>query len=120
MAVHRPLAPDDTVVVEAFQHFGADRLYRALCKTQQCFRARLSPKPWRCACDKPPWNWPWPNADAEAQFREWEREYAEKSAAYATCRLLGEFGSAPAASEFAAIIETHDRSTRAGEDLPLA
>ncbi len=120
IAVHRPLAPDDPQVVEAFQHFGADRLYRALCKTQQCFRARLTPKPWRCDVSKPPWSWPWPNAEAEAHFREWEREYVEKTTPYATCRLLGEFGSAPAAPEFAAMIETHDRSTRAAEELPLA
>jgi hypothetical protein len=120
MAVHRPLAPDDALVAEAFDHFGADRLYRALCKTQQCFRARLTPKPWRCDVDKPPYNWPWPSAEAEAQFREWEREYVEKTAPYSTCRLLEEFGNAPAASEFAEMIETHDRATRTAEALPLA
>ena len=120
MAVHRPLAPDDALVVEAFNHFGADRLYRALCKTQQCFRARLTPKPWRCDVSKPPWNWPWPNAEAEAHFREWEREYVGKTSPYATCRLLDEVGSAPIAPEFEAMIETHDRSTRAGEELALA
>ena len=120
MAVHRPFAPDDPAALQAFEQFGADRLYRALCKTQRCFRARLTPKPWRCDVDKPPWNWPWPDAAAEASFREWEREYVVKTSAFATCRLIEEFGTAPIAPEFAEMIETHDRSTRVGEDLPLA
>lgn len=120
MAVHRPLAPDDALVLEAFNQFGADRLYRALCKTQQCFRARLTPKPWRCDVDKPPYGWPWPDAEVETHFREWEREYVEKTAPFATCRLLDEFGSAPAAPEFSDMIETHDRATKANETLPLA
>jgi hypothetical protein len=120
MAVHQPVPPDDPLVLDAFEQFGGDRLYRALCKNQRCFRARLTPKPWRCDVSKPPWNWPWPNAEAEAHFREWEREYVGKTAAYATCRLLDEFGSAPPAPEFEGMIQTHDRSTRVNEDLPLA
>ena len=120
MAMHRPFAPDDPLVTQAFDHFGADRLYRALCKTQQCFRARLTPKPWRCDVDKPPWRWPWPDAAAEASFREWEREYIAKTSAFATCHLLEEFGTAPGAPEFSEMIETHDRASRVGEDLPLA
>jgi hypothetical protein len=120
MAVHRPLAPDNALVTEAFEHFAADPLYRALCKTQRCFRARLTPKPWRCAADQPPCSWPWPDAAAEGHFRDWEREYLEKIEPYATCRLLEEFGGAPSAVEFAEMVKTHDRSTRAETELPLA
>jgi hypothetical protein len=120
MAVHRPLSPDSDTVREAFEHFDADRLYRALCRNQQCFRARLTPKPWRCDVSKPPWNWPWPNAEAEAHFREWEREYKEKAAAFATCKLLEEFGSAAPAPEFREMMQVHDTATRATADLPLA
>ena len=120
MAVHRPFAPEDPVVLQAFEQFGADRLYRALCKTQKCFRARLTPKPWRCDVSKPPWGWPWRDAPAEASFREWEREYISKTSAFATCRLLGEFGSSPAAPEFAEMIRTHDDATRADAEMPLA
>lgn len=120
MAVHRPFAPDDPLVAQAFEHFGADRLYRALCKTQRCFRARLTPKPWRCDVSKPPWGWPWKDAQAEASFREWEREYVEKTSAYATCHLIEEFGSSLAAPEFAEMIRTHDSATRADADMPLA
>jgi len=120
IAVHRPLPPGDPQVQQAFEHFGADRLYRALCKTQQCFRARLTPKPWRCETDRPPYNWPWPNAEAERHFREWEREYTTKTTPYATCRFLEEFGTAPIAREFEDMLQTHDRTTRAHEVLSLA
>lgn len=120
MAVHAPVPPEDPLVQQAFEHFGADRLYRALCRNQRCFRARLTPKPWRCAVDKPPSAWPWRSAEAEAHFRAWEAEYLAKVAPFGTCRLLGEFGAAPAAPEFAELIELHDGATRSAEELPLA
>lgn len=120
MAVHRPFTPDDPLVLHAFEQFGADRLYRALCKTQKCFRARLTPKPWRCDVSKPPSRWPWKDAQAEASFRHWERKYASKASSFATCRLLGEFGSAPVAAEFAEMIKAHDDTTRADTEMALA
>jgi hypothetical protein len=120
MAVHRAMPPDDPLVEKAFDHFGADRCYRTLCRNQRCFRARLTPKPWRIDVDKPPYAWPWLDAEAEAMFREWDAEYLGKAAAFATCRLIGEFGPAPAAPEFAALIALHDKATRIGEELPLA
>jgi hypothetical protein len=39
---------DSDVADGVFEALGADPLYRKLCKTQKCFRARLTPKPWRC------------------------------------------------------------------------
>ena len=46
----RPIAPADQV----FDTLGADPPYRRLCRTQKCFLARLTPKPWRCGVAKPP------------------------------------------------------------------
>jgi hypothetical protein len=120
MAVHRPVAPDDPLAIAAFEAFGADRLYRALCKNQGCFRARLTPKPWRCDLGKPPKGWPWPDAAAEQRFRAWDSEYHAKVAPFATCRLLGEYGRASVAREFDELINLHDERTKAERDLPLA
>ena len=58
-----------------FEALGADPLYRKLCQAQQCFRARLTPKPWRCGWrDKPP-RWPWVDDKREQRFRKWEAKY---------------------------------------------
>lgn len=41
---------------------GADPRYVRLCRTQASFRARLTPKPWRCGLPRPPGRWPWTDA----------------------------------------------------------
>ena len=72
LTTHAPFAPDHAMCQTAFEVFEADPLYRKLCATQRCFRARLTPKPWRCNMDKPRERWPWGNERMEAQFRKWE------------------------------------------------
>ncbi len=47
IAVHDLVVPSAEVVAEWFKHFYADTNYARLCTAQQCFRARLTAKPWR-------------------------------------------------------------------------
>ena len=47
IAVHNLVLPSDDVVAEWFTYFYADDNYVRLCQVQQCFRARLTAKPWR-------------------------------------------------------------------------
>ena len=47
IATHDIISPSDSVVEEWFAYFHADANYVRLCQSQQCFRARLSAKPWR-------------------------------------------------------------------------
>jgi hypothetical protein len=120
LATHAPFASDHAMCRAAFEVFAADPLYRKLCATQKCFRARLTPKPWRCDVEKPRGRWPWGNEKTEARFRKWEAEYAKAAARYATCRLIGHFGTTGIAPEFQALVELHDQATRAESHLPLA
>jgi hypothetical protein len=101
------------------QDFGSDPLYMRLCRTQQSFRARLTPKPWRAGARKPPVKFPFEDRGAEAAFRNWEQGYSAEIAAYATCRLVKTVGN-EVDPGFARLIEYHDRETRAGSSLPLA
>ncbi len=103
---------------EVLKEFEADPLYVRLCKMQQSFRARLTPKPWRCDLGTPPVTFPFETADAEARFQQWVRQYTAKIAGYATCKLLASFGESHEA--FAQLIEYHDQETKAGSGLPLA
>jgi hypothetical protein len=120
LATHQPVSPEDPVCAEAFQGFGADWLYRKLCVNQKCFRARLTPKPWRCGVEKPVVRWPWRDDAAQAGFVQWEQRYLAAAANHATCRLLGQFGSQEVHPPLRELVEFHDFSTRCGLELPLA
>lgn len=120
IATHAPVRQDDPIVGSVFSTFDADRLYRDLCEKQQCFRARLTPKAWRCDLPDPPARWPWEDAGAEAKYRAWEQRYAEVAKDYATCRLLGQFGAAEIHPALRGLVEFHDETTRAASGMPLA
>lgn len=100
-----------------FRDFNADRLYERLCRQQNCFRARLTPKPNRIkmsSCTK--FNCPNTSEEDRTKLNEWLAEYDSKAANYATCRLIGKIGS-PAKS---AVIDYHDNISKIQEKLPLA
>lgn len=103
-----------------FEALGADSLYRKLCQTQKCFRARLTPKPWRCGIRSKPERWPWLNARQEKRFRTWEAQYQSYSANWATCELIRHVGNPYVHPEVAVIIKLHDGSTRVESKLQLA
>jgi hypothetical protein len=120
LATHQPVKPDDAAVDEAFRHFNADPLYQKLCANQKCFRARLTPKPWRCGVGQVPARWPWPSEKAEARFREWEADYLASAGAFATCRLVGHLGNPVISPAIQELVDFHDKATRAEVELPLA
>ena len=47
LAMHKTFDPRSEEVDSAFRAFGVDPVYRTMCQKQNCFRARLSAKPWR-------------------------------------------------------------------------
>jgi hypothetical protein len=102
------------------RQFGADPLYIRLCQLQQSFRARLTPKPWRCGMGAPPVSFPYESPNEEARFREWESRYNRAAASYATCRFLTTFGGVRIAPEFEDLIYEHDQDSKASMQLPLA
>lgn len=120
LASHEPFASDHATCQTVFEMFEADPLYRKLCATQKCFRARLTPKPWRCGMDKPRGSWPWADEKTELRFRKWEAEYAKAAERHATCHLIGQFGRKDFDPALRELVELHDRATRAESRLPLA
>ncbi len=98
----------------------ADPLYIRLCREQECFRARLSPKPWRCNAGKPPSRYPFRDARLEVQYRAWERQYEAASSRYAVCQLLKQFGPAEVRPEIAPVLQAHDEACLSNRPLQLA
>ncbi len=120
LATHQLFDPANTASDPLFDELGADPLYQKLCKAQKCFRARLTPKPWRCKSGMPPGPWPWADAKQEQRFKEWETRYLGASRAYATCELLATLGNTQVDAAIAPILAIHDETTRVGSSLPLA
>ena len=87
---------------------GSDPLYVALCERQECFRARVSPKPWRIGISRPPIRFTFLEPGQEAIFREWEKEY-QAADRYATCEPIGAFGvNDPVHPDVDAAVTLHD------------
>jgi hypothetical protein len=108
------------MVLDIFAALGADPLYRHLCVAQKCYRARLTPKPWRCGLRRKPDRWPFLDAKAETRFQKWDAQYRTNSASWATCQLIRQIGNATIHPEVQPIIKLHDSATRVGESLQLA
>ncbi|MFV0680388.1 hypothetical protein [Ottowia sp.] len=120
LATHRTFAPDDPEVQAFFSAAGADPHYVALCRVQQCFRARLTGKPWRMGLDGRPGAWPAALAQQAAR-NDWLRRYDAAAAQFAACRLSHTLGHTLVALGVAPVIDLHDQHTRAERtDLPLA
>jgi hypothetical protein len=107
-------------VARILDALGADPLYRKLCQTQKCFRARLTPKPWRCGVFSKPARWPYLDAKAEKKFERWETQYKSYSGSWATCEFIRHTGHATVHPEVDTIIKLHDEACRVGSNLKLA
>lgn len=102
------LDPSDRRAEELFVRFGADPRYRVLCRMQRCFRARLTPKPWRCGLPAPVWPWPFRSRVHEEHHREWLRRYEEAIRGYAICELIERRGPAFCHPLAAEVVREHD------------
>lgn len=120
MATHQPFDPTDPVCAAVFEAMNADPLYRRLCQNQQCYRARLTPKPWRCGIQAKPERWPWKSERHEKRFRAWDESYLAAAGKFATCRLAAEMGSTAIPPALASLIQIHDETTRVSSGLALA
>ncbi|WP_232526148.1 hypothetical protein [Lysobacter capsici] len=136
LAMHRVFDPNDPAVIDFFEAIGADAYYALLCRRQHCFRARVSPKPWRIgdrarsrsragvASNRPdsmPKAGVWPIAAERMPERErWVEDYERKSQGYASCRFVEALGSRDYVMAAQAVQRLHDDLCRATSTLPLA
>lgn len=114
LATHALFNPESAPSETAFDALGADPLYRRLCKNQKCFRARLTPKPWRCGVWQHAPRWPWPDAKAESRFQKWEKKYL------AACGEFATLGNRQVHADVQSLVNVHDEATRAETKLKLA
>lgn len=112
LALHAVFAPTAPEVSAFFDALGVDPVYARMCRNQQCFRARLTPKPWRIGLTqhlKPrPGVWPVKPEHLEGR-RHWVRSYEQASATWASCRFVEALGSQTRHPRAAAVADLHDQ-----------
>jgi hypothetical protein len=114
------LDPRSAAAQDLLADFSADAAFRQLCKLQGSFRARLTPKPWRMDLPRPPDQHPREEHALRERFSAWLARYEAASERFATCRFLEAAGAGRPGTEARAIVDEHDRVTRATSELPLA
>lgn len=112
------LDPHEAQAQAMLTDFAADPSFVTLCRIQRSFRARLTPKPWRCGCKPPPGTHPREDDETRAAFAAWLAHYDSARAGFATCRFIEDAG--PSGPRPPDIIALHDRLCQATSDLPLA
>ncbi len=117
---HAPFDPKAGGTFEIMTALKADPLYMKLCRSQECFRARLTPKPWRIGLGRPSCRYPYPTESALSEIQNWAGEYEEECAGFATCKLVEVLGKDKPHESVAPIVLLHDKLTRIEEELPLA
>ncbi|HEY8656919.1 MAG TPA: hypothetical protein VIN34_09320 [Candidatus Limnocylindria bacterium] len=107
-----PTAPETTALLEGL---GSDPKYVLLCRIQRCFRARLTPKPWRAGQQ------PIAVSPTEGISRGDLDRFLGTMSGYAAARFLRVVGAASEPlPEIAPLVEQHDRWCQASSDRPLA
>lgn len=118
LATHRLLDPNEAEVERFFKAMNTDPLYAAMCRNQQCFRARLTAKPWnmlrsiRPATPRPA---PWPTASQEALERRstWLSTYDRAAQRYAACQWVSTIGHPTVHFEVQPVLHLHDTRCQA-------
>jgi len=112
-----PVGPETQALMERTD---TDVAFALLCRSQKSFRARLTPKPWRCGLAKPPGEHPRIDDAARRAFADWCKAYERAVESRATCRFLETIGAGAALPRLKPLIELHDQATRCTESLQLA
>lgn len=122
MALHRTFEPNDPLVTFAFDELGVDPIYADMCLAQHCFRARVSPKPWRIGIEnhlRPrPGVWP-VSAERMPERNAWIANYDAQSRGYASCKFVEALGSGVINPDAKFVQELHDDFSQARRELPL-
>ena len=120
IATHDLFDPEDSYTQKILKELESDPLYITLCRAQKCFRARLTPKHWRCDIHTRPPSYPFENLKEEERHRKWVRFYEETSRNYAVCEFVAELGSRSRHPEVDAVIAVHDDYALKAGKLELA
>ena len=122
IATHRTFNPQSAEVTDFFRTVGVDKVYARMCLRQNCFRARLTAKPWRCGInDHMLPRAVWPIKDELLPVRHaWVERYTAAAVNYAACRFIQSLGPDSIFADVDSVVSIHDKLCQAHTSLPLA
>ncbi len=120
VVLNRTFPPACTEATALLDVLCNDPLYRTLCRKQQCFRARLTPKPWRIGLPGMPGRHPHQTDEEKQNLQTWEQSYIAASVKFSICGNRVTLGQSALHPEVAAVLDIHDKACCRGNDLPLA
>jgi hypothetical protein len=123
LALHRLFDPREPEVAACFTALGVDPMYAQMCFKQNCFRARISPKPWRIGLQRlrAPHTAAWRPEHADLPARRlWIEAYEREAQGYASCRFTESMGSGRTDLNAEAVQQLHDAFCRVDQDLKIA
>lgn len=106
---NREIQPASAEVELLFKRLQVDRLYTRLCLAQRCFRARLTPKPWRIGLARPTARFPFSNELKQRSFNFWLSQYADRSRNACAARRLELIGEGVVPDSVRRVVDIHDR-----------
>jgi hypothetical protein len=122
LVTHQPFDPGDPTVLTFFRAIGTDPMYVRMCLNQQCFRARVTAKPWRVGIETRmrPRPGVWPVRPERLRERaEWVAAYEHAARAYAACEFVETLGSGIMHPAVGPVQKLHDDLCRATSGLPI-
>ena len=116
LVLHQTFKPDEPAVADFFKSIGVDPIYSKMCRNQQCFRARVSPKPWRMGLSRHmrPRPGVWPVKAEHLEVRNaWIRDYESAATRFASCKFVEALGNGFIDAKAAKVRDLHDRMSQA-------
>lgn len=123
LVTHTTFDPRGEPAREFFQALSADPVYVRMCFNQNCFRARVTAKPWRIGISSParPRGGVWPvHPDRLAERQQWINDYDHRRRNHAACHLVAQLGGRRTCTEALDVQRIHDSYCDAESDRPLA
>lgn len=124
LATHTTFDPRGKDVEAFFAALHVDPVFAIMCYRQNCFRARLTPKPWRMGLGFQGWSsrrQVWPVSPGALPARtDWVARYDAARVDFAACEFLTTCGSPAICPAALPIVRYHDEVCHAARGLPLA
>lgn len=109
------ILPKDKLADHISHSLNVDPLYWHLCKKQNCYRARLTPKPYRIKYKPIKIKLP-DSLERKEEINSWETGYLKTSQNYSVCKYIKTIGT----NNITNLVSLHDEYTRATSDRNLA
>lgn len=125
IALHDNFTANDDFTQTCFDNLPVDEIYQKLCKVQQCFRARVTGKPWRMGIKTQFLGYQdfWRDDIApnfQQQNQDWLNHYNQIAKHYSACHFLKKIGTADSHPNVIQFVQLHDSLCHTTQNLTLA